>query len=101
MLNMLKENEELYRILTSGHGDRSLYNRLFMCCYQQVFPLIRRKFPNLGHLKQNLLYYYISQGCSGAVSYWFTNGMQESPEEIAEFISGATLSVTKMFAEGQ
>ena len=101
MLNVLKENEDLYRILTSGHGDRSLYNRLFMCCYQQVFPLIRRKFPNLGHLKQNLLYYYISQGCSGAVSYWFTNGMQESPEEIAEFISRATLSVTKMFAEGQ
>ena len=99
MLNMLEENEELYRILTSDHGDRSLYSRLFMSCYQQVFPLIRHKFPNLNHLKQNLLYYYISQGCSGAVSYWFTNGMQESPKEIAEFISKATLSVTKMFAE--
>ena len=98
MLNMLKENEELYRILASGHGDRSLYGRLFMSCYQQVFPLIKNRFPHLDHLKQNLLYYYLSQGCSGAVSYWFTNGMQESPEEIAEFISSATLSVTKMFA---
>ena len=27
MLNMLKENEDLYRILTSIHGDRSLYSR--------------------------------------------------------------------------
>lgn len=99
MLNMLKENEELYRILTSDHGDHSLYNRMFENCYQQVFPLIGRKFPNLDHLRRNLLYYYISQGCSGAVSYWFTNGMRESPEEIAEFISDATLSVTKMFAE--
>lgn len=101
ILNMLKENEELYRILTSIHGDRGLYSRLFMSCYQQVFPLIRRKFPNLDHLKQNLLYYYISHGSSGAVSYWFTNGMQESPEEIAEFISKTTHSVTSMFAEGQ
>lgn len=99
MLNMLKENEELYRILTSIHGDRGLYSRMFESCYQQIFPLIGRRFSNLDHLKQNLLYYYISQGCSGAISYWFTHGMQESPEEIAEFISKATLSVTKMFAE--
>lgn len=98
MLNMLKENADLYRSLTSGHGDRSLHNRMFESCYQQVFPLIRRKFPNLDHMEQNMLYYYISQGCSGAVSYWFTNGMQESSEEIAEFISKATLSVTKIFA---
>lgn len=99
MLNLLKENEELYRILTSDHGDRSLYNRMFESCYQQVFPLIRRNFPNLDHLRQNLLYYYISHGCSGAVSYWFTNGMQESSEKIAEFINKATLSVTKIFVE--
>lgn len=99
MLNILKENEDLYRILTSHHGDRGLYGRIFVSCYQQIFPLIGRKFSNLDYLKQNLLYYYISQGCSGAVSYWFTNGMQESPAEIAEFISRATLAVTKVFAK--
>lgn len=98
MLNTLKENEELYRVLASNHGNHSLYSHIFTGCYEQIFPLIDRKFPNLDYVRQNLLYYYISQGCSGAVSYWFTNGMKESPEEIAEFISRATLSVTKMFA---
>ena len=98
MLNTLKANEELYRVLASNHGEHSLYNHIFTGCYEQIFPLISRKFSNLDHVRQNLLYYYISQGCSGAVSYWFTNGMQESPEEIAEFISRATLSVTNTFA---
>ena len=99
MLNVLKENREQYQILASSHGDHNLYNRIFEDCYQQVFPLIGRKFSNLDNVKQNLLYYYISQGCSGAVSYWFTSGMKESPEEIAEFISRATFSVVKAFAE--
>ena len=98
MLSTLKENEVLYRVLASNHGDHNLYSHVFAGCYEQIFPLIGRKFSNLDFVGQNLLYYYISQGCGGAVSYWFMNGMQESPEEIAEFISKATLSITKMFA---
>lgn len=99
MLNTLKENEKLYRVIGSSHGDHSLYTRIFADSYEQAFPLIARRFPHLDHTRQNLLYYYISQGCSGIVSYWFTNGMKEPPEEIAEFIGRATLSVTKMFAK--
>ena len=92
---------EQYQILVSNHGNYNLYNRIFADCYQQIFPLIGRKFSNLDNMKQNLLYYYISQGCSGAVSYWFTSGMKKAPEEIAEFISRATFSVAKEFSEEQ
>ena len=97
LLNTLRENEELYRVIASNHGDHNLYARIFSGCYEQIFPLINRKFSNLTPVEQNLLYYYISQGCSGAVSYWFTNGMQEAPEEIAAFISKATSAVTGMY----
>lgn len=99
ILYILKDNHTLYQVIGSYHGDHSFYNKIFSLCYEQNFPMLKEKYPHLNETQQNLLFYYITQGYSGAVSYWFNTGMKESPEQVADFICKITLSITQFFKE--
>lgn len=97
ILVQIKANHEQYAVIGSSHGDSSFSSRIFMTSYEQTFPLIVGRFSNLDQIQQNMLYYFISQGCSGAVQYWIENGMQESPEEVAAFIDEAIHTITEHY----
>lgn len=99
VLTQLKENREQYENIGSSNGDSGLSGRIFMFCYNQAFPLFAKHFSNLSQLQQNMLYYFISQGCGGAMQYWMEHGMQESPEEIAAFIEEIIFAITSYCKE--
>ena len=94
VLIQFRNNHEQYEVIGSPHGDSSFSGQIFMTSYEQAFPLIAGKFSYLDQARQNMLYYFISQGCSGIVQYWIENGMQESPEEAAAFIDETIYAVT-------
>ena len=97
VLIQIKANHEQYDVIGSSHGDSSFSSRVFMASYEQAFPLIADRFSNLGQAQQNMLYYFISQGCGGAVQYWVESGMRESPEEVAAFIDETIHAVTEYY----
>ncbi len=97
ILVLIKANHEQYECIGSPHGDSNFSHRIFMTCYQQTFPLIAGQFSHLNQAQQNMLYYFISQGCSGMVQYWMEHEMQQPPEEIAAFIEETIYAVTRHY----
>lgn len=97
ILVQIRNNHDQYEVIGSPHGDSSFSSRIFMISYEQTFPLIADRFSNLGQARQNMLYYFISQGCGGAVQYWVEGGMKESPEEVAAFIEDTIHAITGFY----
>lgn len=99
VLTQLRENREQYESICSSNGDVSFSGRIFLTCYNQAFPLVASHFSNLSVTQQNMLYYFISQGCGGSIQYWMENGMQEPPEEIASFVEEMIFAITSYCKE--
>lgn len=98
VLTQLKKNHEQYKTIASSNGDSGFSGRIFKACYEQAFPLTAQHFSHLSQARQNMLYYFISQGCSGAMQCWVENGMQESAGDVASFIEEIILTITRRYA---
>ena len=64
-----------------------------------LFMLLTLMAQNMTGLTENerqMLYRYLSHGAGAVLTWWIQNGMKESPEDVADFILGAS-SIT---AEG-
>lgn len=96
-LNHLREKGDIYLLLGSENGDPSFPVKVFMTCYRNVYPEFEQRIPGMPAARKKLLYHFLAQGCSGVMSYWFNSGMEESPEEVAEFIKKAASLVTSDF----
>ncbi|MDO4475727.1 MAG: TetR/AcrR family transcriptional regulator C-terminal domain-containing protein [Lachnospiraceae bacterium] len=86
VLNDILNRKELYLTLFSEHGDVQFKERLFNLCYGNNMVTIRHYFPALSPSKQEWVYYFIAEGCSGLLNRWIATGMQESPEELIDFL---------------
>ncbi|WP_296879951.1 TetR-like C-terminal domain-containing protein [Thomasclavelia sp.] len=87
VLEKMKENGSLYITLFSENGDTKFPLKIFQMCYAEFSTYINEQFPHLSKTKQALIYVYTAQGSSGILDYWINDGMQESPKEIASFIT--------------
>ena len=98
-LKHLQESGDIYLLLGSENGDPTFPVRVFMTCYQSVYPDFEQRMQGMPAARKRLLYYFLSQGCSGVMSYWFNSGMEESPEEVSEFIMDASSILTTGFSQ--
>ena len=85
MMEKIKENHSLYQALFSENGDRNFIERLFTVCYKEQAVNLHDQLHNLPLEKQELLFYFIAQGCSGILSQWINNGMEMPVDEVADF----------------
>lgn len=97
VLTKMQEKGDLYRTICSDHGDPGFPVRLFLTSYHRAFPMMSSHFEHLDETRQKLLYYFISQGSGGVLSYWFKSGMNEPVEQVAQFLSEAVKIITKNF----
>lgn len=98
-LKHLREKGGIYLLLGSENGDPSFPVKVFMTCYQSVYPDFEQRMRGMPAARKKLLYYFLVQGCSGVMSYWFNSGMEESPEEVSEFIMEASSILTTCFSQ--
>ena len=85
IMEKMKENLSLYQALFSENGDRQFVERLFTLCYKEHAVKLHERFRKLPFQKQEFLFYFISQGCSGILTQWLSNGMEMPIEEVADF----------------
>ena len=85
IMEKMKENIFLYQPLFSENGDRQFIEKLFTLCYKEYAVNLHERFHNLPFQKQEFLFYFIAQGCSGILTQWLTNGMETPIEEVADF----------------
>lgn len=86
ILKKMKENGELYMALFSGNGDTDFPMKIFRLCYAEFSDYINSLYPKMTKTQQAWLYVYTAQGSCGILNYWLSDGMAESPAEVAEFI---------------
>lgn len=87
MFSRIKEDGERYITITSENGDRTFPNRILSICYEQTTPSIVSQFPNISEQKQEWLYFFSANGCSGVLGHWINTGMKEDASELSKFLS--------------
>lgn len=96
ILEKMKEDGARYIALFSDNGDPRFPIKIFKLCYTEFEASIRKKFPQLTKKQRAWIYVYTAQGSSGILNEWISDGMTESPEEVAGFIErliSATLNI--------
>lgn len=96
MLRCTCLEQERYMALGSDNGDPNLMTKTLLVCYEYAYPLLSQNISNLQEDERQMLYQYISHGSGAVLKWWISNGMRESPEEIARFI----LSISTITADG-
>lgn len=95
ILKDMKEHGSMYLVIGSENGDSSFGAKVFVTCYREVFS--RTEGWGMSKEEQELLYHFISAGCSGLMSYWFKNGMEEPAELVAGVMEKAIRAVGDAF----
>lgn len=88
MMYYTKENQSRYMALGGDHGDPNLMAKTFMVCYESAYPLVEQNMPGMKESERQMLYHFLSQGAGGILTWWIKDGMQEKPEDVAQFILG-------------
>ena len=96
MLNYTSKEREKYMALGGENGDPNLMTKTFLVCYENAYPIMQQNMPGMKESERQMLYHFLSQGAGGVLTWWIRDGMQQSPEVIAQFILG----VCSITAEG-
>ena len=88
MMHHTKANQMRYLALGGDNGDPNLMTKTFLVCYESAYPLVEQNMPGMKESERQMLYQFLSQGSGGILTWWIKNGMQEPPEDVAQFILG-------------
>ena len=97
ILRHMRSEGMYYYALGSQNGDPALPTKTFELCYRSVFPLLKKHLPEMSGEQMEMLYFYLSQGCGGVLTWWLRNGMVQPPEDVAKFILDASVSTVRGF----
>ncbi len=86
MMRYTRDNQARFLALGGDHGDPNLMTKTFLVCYESAYPLVEQNMPGMKESERQMLYQFLSQGAGGILTWWIKNGMQEQPEDVAQFI---------------
>lgn len=87
LLYLIRDNTDLYRILTGPNGDIKFLAKMREVILTRIMHPWGKVIKN--NRKQEFPYYYsfITEGTIGMIKPWVENGTEFSPEEIATLIN--------------
>lgn len=95
VLNDMVDKKEIYLTLFSENGDELFKKSLFDLVYADNMRYIKRDYSKLSEERQNYLFYFIAEGCTGIVNRWIKDGMKQPPVEVAGFLEKLIYSIDK------
>lgn len=95
IFSFLAENQDLCKILLSPNGDMIFMNRIHKLVDEQCSCFWRRAAPGSSPAQFERFNAFIIGGCVGVIQKWLDDGLQETPEEISEFIAAAVTASVK------
>lgn len=98
LLCYVKENKELYQLLLNNSADDNFLSVMM----QDTIDFLKHKSQNLLPDKNNFsdyIFQYIMSGCIHVIRSWINSSMIESPEEIAQLIYNASVSIIETYNE--
>lgn len=73
------EKKKVWTLLLSNHADLGFQNKIYSF-FDEYFA------KNVTSKESELRYRFLLYGYSGIFDYWVQNGMQETPQEMAEYV---------------
>lgn len=89
VLRYMQQSGKDFGALSSVNGDPTLPAKLFSMTYQMIYPRFAQRYPNLSPEQCELLYQYLTAGCSSVLSHWVQNGIALSVDEVVQFLQRA------------
>lgn len=96
LLCYIKENKDLYQLLLNNSVDDNFSSVMI----QDTIDFLKSKSKNIFADNNNLpdyIFQYILSGCIHVIQSWINSAMTESPEEIAQLIYNASISVIEAY----
>lgn len=84
ILKSMKNTKNSYTLLTSQNGDPGFAARISDLFYQEFQPRMAEDLPGCTEEEKNAAFLFVSGGCGHLISAWIKNGMQTSPEQVAD-----------------
>lgn len=86
ILISIKADSKLYQTLFSENGDPHFPSLIFSSCYKNFIIMDKNKeFQKLKPTEQKWFFYFMAQGCSGILSQWIEDKMNEPISKVADF----------------
>lgn len=96
ILNTLRSKSQLIQSIITPMSKQQFIQRLSECCLlyigQWLGPTPAGDCPDA---KRNAGFTFLAGGCNSVIQWWLQNGMQESPEEIADYIITFSMHIAK------
>jgi probable transcriptional regulator len=96
LLCYVKENKELYQLLLNNGADDNFLSVMM----QDTIDFLKHKSQNILPDNNNFsdyIFQYIMSGCIHVIQSWISSSMNESPEEIAQLIYNASVSIIETY----
>lgn len=97
MLEYVKKGADKYMILAGDGADPTLPMKTFDMMSRQFYPFMVQKVSCKDKNRSEMLYHYVTLGCGGAMTIWIRGGMQESCEEMAEFLVELSIRTVSLY----
>ncbi len=94
LLCYVKENKELYQILFNNSADDNFLSVMM----QNTIDFLKYRLSDNINLS-DYIFQYIMSGCIHVIQSWISSSMTESPEEIAQLIYNASISIIETYKE--
>ena len=83
----MKDKHDIYTVVCSENGDSQFVNQVFMLGYQLTLPTLDNRVSSLSSSEKEWFFFFMVKGFAGIMERWMVNGMPESPEMVAGFMS--------------
>ena len=96
ILNTLRSKSQLIQSISTPMTQQQFIQRLSECCLLYIGQWLGST-PKDGcpAVKRDAGFIFLAGGCSSVIQWWLQNGMEESPEEIADYIISFSQQITK------
>jgi AcrR family transcriptional regulator len=87
IFRVIAANRDLCKILFSPYGDKEFLRRILHIAHDSSMEQWQTSFQHVPNKELEMVYVYIANGSAGVIEAWIQGGMQESPQQMAGFIS--------------
>ena len=92
LFHFIEENQEIWRVLLSPHGDMNFLHRLNDVLREKCLHLYLASEPAADDGDFDYRYSFVVFGCAGIIRAWVGRNCTEKPEQMAELTSHLILS---------
>lgn len=101
ILEYTADNSALCSILFSSNGDKEFIQQILNLAHDKSILEYKVSAPDASEKSLERLFIFIANGIIGIIQDWIQSGLDQTPEEVARFISNLSNECIRSFNNGK